>query len=71
MDCHDTMKQAFTAMDKDRSGTVERNELDRVFQSYQVGHSPADLDNLFAEFDKNGDGVFSYNEFVKIMSSKK
>ena len=71
MDSFDTMKQAFKAVDKDCSGTVERGELDRVFESFGVGHSPADIDDLFAEYDKNGDGVFSYGEFVKIMSAKK
>lgn len=70
MDSYDTMKQAFKSVDKDCSGTVERGELDRVFESFNVGHSPVDIDDLFAEYDKNGDGVFSYGEFVKIMSSK-
>jgi Ca2+-binding EF-hand superfamily protein len=68
MDGFDTMKQAFKAVDRDGSGTVERGELDRVFESFHVGHTSADIDDLFAEYDQNGDGVFSYGEFVKIMS---
>lgn len=71
MDGYDTMKQAFQAVDRDCSGKVERGELSRVFESFHVGHKESDLDNLFAEYDKNGDGVFSYGEFVKIMSHHK
>jgi Ca2+-binding EF-hand superfamily protein len=71
MNGFDTMKQAFQAVDRDCSGTVERGELARVFESFHVGHSEADLEDLFAEYDKNGDGVFTYGEFVKIMSNHK
>ena len=71
MNGFDTMKQAFQAVDRDCSGTVERGELAKVFESFHVGHSEADLEDLFAEYDKNGDGVFTYGEFVKIMSNHK
>jgi Ca2+-binding EF-hand superfamily protein len=63
------MRQAFKAVDKDSSGTVERRELDRLFDSFHVHHSQQDIDDLFNEYDKNNDGVFSYGEFVKLLST--
>lgn len=68
LDGFDTMKQAFQEVDKDHSGTVERGELDKLFDKFHVFHSQHDLDQLFKEYDKNGDGVFTYSEFVKLLN---
>jgi len=66
----DTLKQAFKHVDKDSSGTVDKRELDLLLRSYDLAHSPQDLEDLFSVYDKNGDGVFSYGEFVKLMQAK-
>jgi Ca2+-binding EF-hand superfamily protein len=63
----DTMREAFKKVDRDGSGTVEREEMRRVLQMYNISCSDDDFEELFKTHDKNGDGKFSYGEFVQLI----
>ncbi|XP_052774737.1 neuronal calcium sensor 2-like [Mya arenaria] len=67
------LKWAFNVYDKDKSGTIDRNEMRAIVRavsdvvpddSFLQGLSPqAFSDRLFAEVDANGDGDITFEEF--------
>eukprot|EP01116_Phalansterium_solitarium_P016863 TRINITY_DN400_c1_g12_i1.p1 TRINITY_DN400_c1_g12~~TRINITY_DN400_c1_g12_i1.p1 ORF type:complete len:419 (-),score=144.48 TRINITY_DN400_c1_g12_i1:255-1511(-) len=58
----------FKLMDRSNDGTVDREELQIGFEKFLRGFGvtlgPVELQNVFALFDVNGDGVISYDEFI-------
>ncbi len=64
-----TMKEAFKMFDRDSSGSVDRNEMRNVLSNFGVTFSDSDVDQLFTIYDKNGDGRFSYGEFVTLLQT--
>ena len=57
-------KCAFEAVDTDKSGSLERNELEAVMSSVSMeldfeGASKEDIDDLMEELDTKGDGNIS------------
>jgi Ca2+-binding EF-hand superfamily protein len=64
-----TMKEAFKIFDRDSSGSVDRDEMRRVLSSYRIAYNERELDQLFAAFDRSGDGKFSYGEFVTLLQN--
>jgi Ca2+-binding EF-hand superfamily protein len=62
-----TMRQAFQKFDLDRSGSIDRGEMQQVLTALQVPHTPEQFETLFSLYDSNGDGQFQYFEFVKII----
>jgi Ca2+-binding EF-hand superfamily protein len=63
------MKQSFKAFDKDTSGFLDRNELRNVLKCHRISFSEENFEALFELFDTNGDGLFGYSEFVKMMQA--
>jgi calmodulin len=63
-------KEAFGVFDKDGSGTITVDELDAVMKG--LGHNPTkqELDAIFAEVDKDGNGKIDFSEFLTMMSPK-
>ena len=59
---------AFAAFDKDHSGTVTRDEFVAILTRRVPGKPPpiaaAEAERQFSLFDKNGDGVISFEEFA-------
>jgi Ca2+-binding EF-hand superfamily protein len=58
-------KAAFDAVDTDKSGYLERNELEAVMSSVSSEFdfdqpSKEDVDEILKEVDNNGDGNFSF-----------
>ena len=47
----------------DGSGTIDASELALLLQDLGVESSEERLRSAFEEFDKNGDGVISFEEF--------
>jgi Ca2+-binding EF-hand superfamily protein len=70
LDSHDTMKKAFKRADTDKSGTLGFAELRRVVDYYHIDCTDAEFAEFFKAYDVNGDGQFSYNEFVKLLQSQ-
>lgn len=54
-------------MDDDGSRTLSRREMKEGMQVYGVPLSTAELDHVFREFDRNGDGVISISEFLRTL----
>ena len=53
--------------DLDNSGQLDRAELQKVFRQLKLGLSQAQLEQLTAECDTDGDGLFDYREFLPLM----
>jgi calmodulin len=66
----DTVKEAFTLLDKDDSGSISHAELKELMTSFsRLGEDIPDseIDALIQEADVDGDGQISYEEFAKVM----
>jgi Ca2+-binding EF-hand superfamily protein len=58
------MRQCFREFDANGDGTIDRGELDKVFQSMGKHFSPQELDRMIAQCDKDGSGSINYEEFI-------
>lgn len=59
--------KAFRTWDKDRSGTIERQELRNLLQRVDISH--CEIDEVLRVVDVNRDGKISYEEFVRWVSN--
>ncbi|KAJ5746297.1 hypothetical protein N7520_011479 [Penicillium odoratum] len=55
--------QMFQGIDHNQNGEIDKTELRNAFAKSGVTVSSANLDEFFAEVDKNNDGVISYAEW--------
>lgn len=60
------LKFAFNMFDKDKNGTISRQELRSHFETYEKKED-ALWNEIFAEVDQNGDGEITYEEFSESM----
>ena len=64
------MQKAFLEYDKDRSGTLDREELAQICHRFHLGNGDeAVIQALIDVVDKNGDGVIEYDEFANALGS--
>jgi Ca2+-binding EF-hand superfamily protein len=56
-------RSCFSAIDQDRSGTVERGELARGLFMLGVWLRPTELQTLFESVDKDNGGDVDFSEF--------
>ena len=66
----DLLRKAFNYFDKDKSGTITKEELMQVFSSFDdllEMYDPDDFDELLVEIDVNNDNKISYQEFLAYM----
>mmetsp|Transcript_12108 Transcript_12108/g.41152 ORF Transcript_12108/g.41152 Transcript_12108/m.41152 type:complete len:206 (+) Transcript_12108:53-670(+) len=61
----DEQKAIFALYDTDKSGFIERAELEARLKKYN--YSKESVDNIFTEFDVNGDGRLSEAEFLSMV----
>jgi len=57
----------FTQIDKDRSGTITKNEIRKFFIDNEVNLHNNELNELILNMDKDGDNNISVKEFKDIM----
>lgn len=57
-------KSAFSAIDKNESGTINAQELGMALQAMGRTVSEAELKKLISQFDSDGDGEISFEEFL-------
>ena len=57
-------KAIFTALDKDKSGHIDKKELSKGFFNIIPQKQ---LDSIVKMLDKDGDGKISYDEFKAVM----
>jgi len=60
------IRSIFTLLDEDNNGTVDAEELTRVFEMNNKGDVEK-IQEIIKEVDTNGDGVLSYKEFKEAM----
>jgi Ca2+-binding EF-hand superfamily protein len=62
--------KVFKQYDKDKSGLMDKSEMRRFLRMQGIKYSEEDFTSLFNHFDVNGDGKFSYGEFVSAFTTK-
>ncbi|ODN02619.1 Calmodulin [Orchesella cincta] len=66
---HLEFREAFRFFDKDGDGSITKDELGIVMRSLGQFASEEELKEMLKEVDINGDGLFSFEEFVEIVSN--
>eukprot|EP01120_Amphizonella_sp_Union-15-10_P005026 TRINITY_DN15767_c0_g1_i1.p1 TRINITY_DN15767_c0_g1~~TRINITY_DN15767_c0_g1_i1.p1 ORF type:complete len:158 (-),score=39.67 TRINITY_DN15767_c0_g1_i1:13-486(-) len=61
-------EEAFSLFDKNGSGQIEAEELRHVFHAVHHDISEQQLEIMMKRFDKDGNGLISFEEFVTLMS---
>ena len=62
------MRKAFQWADLDKSGSLNRSEIARALEMWNIPLDEKKLDQLMAICDKDGDGEVSYAEFVNALA---
>ena len=62
-----SLNRMFVRADKDKSGTLSREELNNCLTKLGIQLSPHNFDKLFKLFDTNKDGHISHQEFARTM----
>merc|ERR1719193_2904915 len=66
-----TIKEAITAFDVNRDGTLNRSEFERMIKRINLDLKEDEIDALMDEFDLNGNGEISLSEFAwRIQAAK-
>jgi Ca2+-binding EF-hand superfamily protein len=64
------ISRAFRLCDSDKNSLIDGNEFERICKDYQIGLNEFEISSLFRNFDKNGNGQISYDEFLKGLLGK-
>lgn len=64
-----SLTEAFLQYDRDRSGRIDTNELQRICHKQNLPLDQDILEGIIAQCDVNNDGMIDFNEFVKFLSS--
>jgi Ca2+-binding EF-hand superfamily protein len=59
------LRAVFRLMDADKSGKISRQEFLTTMGNFGISLKEAEMDDIFAKFDPNGDGHFDYYEFIQ------
>jgi len=62
------LRRAFDVFDKDKSGSISRDELKSLMDSLGQKLSESELDQIMNTVDENNDGEISFQEFKQMMS---
>ena len=60
-------KKVFASFDYDKSGTIDKSEMQKALSSLKMYDAIAKLDDLMRDVDTNRDGVISWDEFLSVM----
>lgn len=61
-------KEIFDMMDPKRKGVVSPNDFRATLQSLGIHISRSDLYNLFCDYDKDENGVLTFDDFIEAIS---
>ena len=67
----ETLRQRFDELDKDKNGTLDVEELTRMFQAFGKEISPGTLANLVRLADDDNSGTISFEEFAAVIGHLK
>lgn len=65
--CSSYLSRLFRRLDKDRSWTLSKDEMRRGVTQFGLDFSEADIDKLFAAFEKDGQAGINYEEFLEAL----
>lgn len=65
------LRRAFRLFDVDAKGIITADDLQRVSREIGQALEDSEIQNMIQEFDSNGKGGVSEDEFTKLMMSKK
>ena len=68
---YDGLCALFINFDADDSGEISRNEAKKLATWLNFAHSPADIDGMFRQMDKDNSGSLSRHEFCSWVKDKK
>ncbi len=63
------LKTIFRMFDQDQNGEVTTEEIRAVFRNLGLFPTESELQQMLLDIDLNGDGKFSFDEFVQLMSN--
>ncbi len=63
-------REVFNLVDRDRSGSISRQELAQLMLTLSINASQQELDLMIDEIDSNKNGEIEFEEFVAVMSKK-
>ena len=64
-------RRAFREIDVDGSGQIDKTELMRLADVYNIKIEPNVLEDFMALQDADGSGTLNYDEFIKLLESQK
>ena len=66
-DTEEELVEAFKTFDLDENGTISADELKYVMTNMGENLSDNEIEEMIVEGDVDGDGLISYEEFVRMM----
>lgn len=57
----------FKLYDENKDGVIQRNELGKALRAMGKNPTEAEIDQMFAEADKDGNGVLDFKEFLRVL----
>ena len=64
------LKNVFKSLDKDNSGFINKEELEKALNSYGCSFDKGKISNFFLEADKNGSKTIDFDEFLDNISAE-
>ncbi|XP_037503725.1 calmodulin-A-like [Rhipicephalus sanguineus] len=64
------LREAFVLFDKDGNGAISTKELGTMMRALDQNTTEADLKDMIAEVDTDGDGTIDFAEFLAMMTKK-
>eukprot|EP00597_Dinobryon_sp_UTEXLB2267_P009012 CAMPEP_0170085030 /NCGR_PEP_ID=MMETSP0019_2-20121128/20033_1 /TAXON_ID=98059 /ORGANISM="Dinobryon sp., Strain UTEXLB2267" /LENGTH=168 /DNA_ID=CAMNT_0010301323 /DNA_START=15 /DNA_END=521 /DNA_ORIENTATION=- len=61
------IKEIFAEIDADNSGTIDKKEFSRAMSVLRVDLTSRDVDKVFDRFDRTGNNVIDYTEFLELL----
>jgi hypothetical protein len=65
---HENLLEEFQRIDKDKGGTIEKEELEQWMADRELGISAADFNALWIALDRDGSGNIDFVEFCTFLS---
>jgi len=65
-----SVRRAFRSMDRDKSGSLTRLELKNILDTFCLEIEGHEFDELMTFFDVDGDGLISYEEFLRVVKDE-
>jgi len=68
-DTENEIREAYRVFDKERSGGIAASEMRLILSNLPEKLSPEEIEEMLEAADRDGNGVFSYDEFRMMIGS--